>query len=387
MKKLPLRPSLEQLKKQAKAVLKGRRRTSEAKFTLSDAQRFLANEYGFRNWADLKAHVQSHRADAPSDAAVQALWNAAQRNDLRKVRETLDEQPELVNERGGPGPGLHSTMLRHKDTTRLWSSCWSAVRIQTSDARATTRCRCISPRRKQHLSTIHLLIEHGADPIGEGDYHELEVIGWATSFDYLNTRKEVVEYLIAHGAEHNIFSAVSMGEVEAIRKLVAYSRSNLEKRMELTNKRRRPLHLAVVKRQPKSLVTLLDLGAKTETLDEAGFTALDQAALCAETEMAQILLDRGAEVRLPAAIALQRTRDVERLLRRDPECLKAGKRWGNLIVRASEIAAGDVVERLILSGASVDVRDDPKTAIDSTSGYTPLHGAAWFGNRDAAIVL
>jgi ankyrin repeat protein len=75
------------------------------------------------------------------------------------------------------------------------------------------------------------------------------------------------------------------------------------------------------------------------------------------------------------------------LLRRDPECLKPGKRWGNLIVRASEIAPGPVVESLILAGASVDVRDDPKTAIDSTSGYTPLHGAAWFGNRDAAAVL
>jgi ankyrin repeat protein len=47
------------------------------------------------------------------------------------------------------------------------------------------------------------------------------------------------------------------------------------------------LHLAVVKKQPKALSTLLDLGANIESLDEAGFTALDQAALDGETAMAQ----------------------------------------------------------------------------------------------------
>jgi len=103
--------------------------------------------------------------------------------------------------------------------------------------------------------------------------------------------------------------------------------------------------------------------------------------------MAHLLLDRGAQVRLPAAIALQRTRDMNRLLRDDPTCLKPGNRWGNLIVRASEQSSGAVVENLIRAGASVNVRDDPKTAVDSTSGYTPLHAAAFHGNVSAVSVL
>src|SRR5262249_51165083 len=101
----------------------------------------------------------------------------------------------------------------------------------------------------------------------------------------------------------------------------------------------------------------------------------------------QTLLDRGAKVRLPAAIALDRTRDINNLLRNDPECLKPGNRWGNLIVRASEQASGTVVERLIRAGASVDVRDNAMTAVDRTSGYTPLHAAAFRGNMDAVRVL
>ena len=35
----------------------------------------------------------------------------------------------------------------------------------------------------------------------------------------------------------------------------------------------------------------------------------------------------------------------------------------------------------------MDVRDDPKTSVDSTSGYTPLHAAAFNGNLSAASVL
>ena len=64
-----------------------------------------------------------------------------------------------------------------------------------------------------------------------------------------------------------------------------------------------------------------------------------------------------------------------------------GNRWGTLIVRASEHAPAASIELLIRLGASVDVWDDPKTAIDTAIGYTPLHAAAWHGNRDAAAVL
>ncbi len=161
----------------------------------------------------------------------------------------------------------------------------------------------------------------------------------------------------------------------------------LERGADLTNRRRRPLHLAIVKKQPAALATLLDLGAKTDTLDEAALTPLDQAALDGETAMAQLLIDRGADVRLPAAVALRRTQDIERLLREDPACLKPGQRWSTLILRASETSAGHVVETLIRLGASVDVWDDPKTAVDSSTRFTPLHAAAWTGNAEAAAAV
>ena len=50
-------------------------------------------------------------------------------------------------------------------------------------------------------------------------------------------------------------------------------------------------------------------------------TPLDQAALSGETEMAQLLIDRGAKLPLPAALGLNRLAEVERLVREDPGCL------------------------------------------------------------------
>lgn len=409
-KQLPARPNLEQLKKQAKMMVKDhqagdpeilkrieeshprwRNKTeaaiARADFTLSDAQLVIANEYGFENWAKLKSHVVEREGGPSNEAGVKALREAAGRGDLERLAELLDAHPELINERGGEGTrtALHSAVFGVQE---------AAIKFLLERG-ADPNIRCEGDyafplhfaAEKQNLPMIRLLVEHGADTIGEGDYHELGVIGWATAWDYVRDNREIVDYLMAHGARHNIFSAVAMGEVETIRKLVAESPADLERRMDLVSKRRHPLHLAVVKKQRESLVALLDLGANMEAVDEAGFTPLDQAALRGDTEMAQLLLDRGAKVRLPAAIALQRTRDINRLLRDDPTCLEPGKRWGNLIVRASEQSSGDVVERLIRAGASVNVRDNPKTAVDCTSGYTPLHAAAFKGNTGAVSVL
>ena len=68
-----------------------------------------------------------------------------------------------------------------------------------------------------------------------------------------------------------------------------------------------PLHLAFIHRQPAVLRALLELGANLESLDEAGFTPLDHAALNGASELC-----------LPAAAALGHDADVARLLRRDP---------------------------------------------------------------------
>jgi ankyrin repeat protein len=407
---LTSKSTLENLKREAKRWLDALRAGDPAARTrfeqaypkapadpgLRDIQHALAREHGVESWIALKAAVAAMAdARARDDGgasrgdAVRALLAAALAGDVARVTGILDAHPDIASERGllpghtGMRTALHHAVgANHVDVVRLLLERGADPDIR-DDGDAAMPLHFAAEREQMEM--IRLLVEHGADTIGTGDYHELEVIGWATCFG--KGRREVVDYLLAHGARHNIFSAVATGDVAAIRARVAADRADLNRRMDRTNHRRRPLHLAVVKQQPASLAALLDLGADTEALDEAGLTALDQAAIGRYPEMAETLLRRGAVVRLPAAVALGRTADIERLLRDDPMALRPGHQWGRLIVRAAERASGPVIEALIRGGASVDVRDDPTTAVDATSGYTALHAAGFNGNLDAARVL
>ena len=317
------------------------------------------------------------------------LLAAALDGDIARVASLLDAHPDRVNERGTlPGHSGARTALHfavngpHEDVIALLLARGANPNI-LCDGDSATALHFAAERG--HLGIVRQLIEHGTDPIGHGDYHELDVIGWATVFGPGDPA--MVSYLLAHGARHTIFSAVAVGDLDAIRALVAETPALVERAMVRPHAGRRPLHLAVVKRQPEALAALLERGASLETLDLAGFTPLDQAAMMGERAMAQTLLDRGAAVRLPAAIGLGRDEDIERLIASEPGCLAPGQRWGTLIVRAAERAPGHVIERLIERGAVPNIVDDPNTAIDSTEGYTPLHAAGFHGNVDAAMAL
>lgn len=59
LRQLPPRPSLEQLQKQAKELLRQLRATSDAGAKLADAQFQLAVEYGYSSWAALREHLRT----------------------------------------------------------------------------------------------------------------------------------------------------------------------------------------------------------------------------------------------------------------------------------------------------------------------------------------
>lgn len=408
--KLPPRPSLEQLKRQAKSLLKRQQAADSAAltrireshprwrnlsseqiaaspFALADAQLVIASEYGFASWSKLQSHVKTLEAAGVTAEAVAFLRDAAGKGDIVRLNALLDVHPELIDERGGEGvrTALHQAVFGNSE---------AAVKLLLERG-ANPNIRCEGDNayplhfavEKNRVPIIHLLVKHGADTVGEGDYHELGVIGWATAWEHFRADPDTVAYLLAHGARHNIFSAVSMGDVETIRGLIGRQPGDLERRMNGSIMRSMPLHLAVIKRQPAVVRALLELGANLECLDEAGFTPLDHAALLGASDMVSILIDAGAKLRLPAAAALGRDADVARLLRRDPDALKPEGRWSRLILRASEHGSGEMVETLLRNGASLNIRDNPRTSIDSTAGYTPLHAAAWTGNLSVIPVL
>jgi ankyrin repeat protein len=397
--------TLDQLKGEAKLWLKALRTGDpEARARLLRAhpgappdaglrhvQHALAREFGFASWARLKAALAaaaSPPAD-PRDEAIRALLAAADAGDADAVARVLDARPDVLNVRGtlrghtGLRTALHFG-VQHEPVVRLLLERGADPNIRDEGDDAFP---LHFAAERQDLPVIRLLVEHGADTVGDGTHHELNVLGWATAWDYLTADPAVVAYLLAHGARHTIASAVALGDVGAIRAVVAQAPAERDRAMDRTNRRRRPLHLAIVKAQLAALETLLDLGADTEAADLAGLTPLDQAALAGATAFVDRLIARGAAIRLPAAVALGRPADVVRLVADEPGSLVPGGRWGSLIVRAAERAPAAVIEALVRHGASVDATDDPATAVDGIGGYTALHAAAWHGNTAAADAL
>src|SRR5689334_5610476 len=87
---LPGRPSLEQLQRQAKELLRDMRGgESTSPPTLADAQFALAREYGFESWARLKRYVESvtDPAMAQFEGLAKRLADAYTSADLNAIRE------------------------------------------------------------------------------------------------------------------------------------------------------------------------------------------------------------------------------------------------------------------------------------------------------------
>jgi uncharacterized protein len=400
-------PTLDNLRKAAKRWLKflragdadARARLLRAypgapeQITLRDVQHALARERGHETWIELtRAAADGISRETP----LTALLEAAGQGNASTVAAILDEHPGIIDERGtlpgntGRRTALHfgsgheavvRTLLEHGADPNIREEGDNAFPIHFAAERGD-------------LAIVKLLIEHDADPIGAGTTHELDVVGWAVCFDYA-THMDVARYLLARGAKHTLLSAIAMGETGVIREL-AKSDADLSQRMDRTNQRRTPLHLAVVKTQVAALATLIELGAPLNLEDAVGLTPLDQAALNGEGEMTRLLITSGAAITLPAAIALEMPDRIEQLVRADPEALSTtnNRRWARLLVHASSRASGRVMETLLRtvmrhrSGLSiVNMQDDEETAVDGAAGYTPLHAAAFHGNDEAVSVL
>lgn len=361
--------------------------------TLRDVQHALARERGHESWTALtRAATDLQDAEPP----LTALLAAAGKGDAARVAALLDAHPELIDERGtlGGDSGLRTALhfgSGHEAVVRTLLERGANPNIRDEGDNAYP---LHFAAERGDLAIVELLVEHGADPVGAETTHELDVLGWAVCFEYA-MHLDVARYLLAHGARQTVFSAVAMGDLDALRALAAAGH-DLDRRMGRTNHRRTPLHLAVLKKQPAALAALIELGADTALTDAVGLTPLDQAALDGEAGMTRVLLDGGAALTLPAAIALERWDDVERLVRDDEEALSAtdNRRWARLLVRASGRASGRVLEALIRTlmrhraGLSVvNMEDDTETAVDGASGYTPLHAAAFNGNDEAVAVL
>jgi ankyrin repeat protein len=290
IRELPARPNLEHLKKQARQLLRGILQTDpsavdrfrEAEVTqatpatrLAQAQLVIAREYGFDNWANLKAQV-----GALSDDPVETLTAAIKANDAPLVGQVLARYPVLKSTLDEPLPNYSF------DTPAI-----------------------VAAVQKDNRDMVEALLDAGADINARSKW-------WAGGFGVLDSSsEELTPYLIKRGAYVDIHAAARLGMFERLRDLVEGDPALVHAR---GGDGQTPLHFAS---SVEIAGYLLDHGAEIDARDvdhESTAAQYMAATRPRRHEVARYLVSRGAQTDILMAAALGELELVRSLLDENP---------------------------------------------------------------------
>jgi ankyrin repeat protein len=295
-KSLPSRPNLEQLKKQAKDLLKahesGDAETLEriqanhpdysniaedkiraAKFSLSDAQLVLAREYGFASWAKLKEHVESLLLETTDP--MELFKRAFKTDDAVFFRKLVERYPEAKTQINEPIAAFDSPAIIHVRSPEM----------------------------------LDALLEAGADINGRSRW-------WAGGFGLLDCASpELATYAIKRGAVVNAHAAARLGLLGQLRDLVTADRMLVHAR---GGDGQTPLHFAST---VEIAEYLLKEGADIDARDIDHESTPAQWMIRERTEVARFLVQRGCKTDILMAAALGNVALIIEHLDDDPECI------------------------------------------------------------------
>jgi len=298
--KLPERASLEYLKKLAKDRLQELRR-ADPRAKLATARLAVARDHGFSSWRALKAELEQRHT-----RNFNFFFEACAKGDVEVLGGLLAKDPSLVRVANPEAhyqgwTGLH-TAAKGGHTAAVRLLLEHGADSNAREAGDNTYALHWAAAHG-HLETVRALLDAGGDVHGIGDVHELDVIGWATFYrapgddptQMDTSRRAVVSLLIERGARHHIFSAMSVGDLDLIQKLVEQDPKALDRRMSRFEQGQTPLHFAMNRKRYDILDLLIELGADLEAGDKSGQTALAVAMLRGDREAMRRLHAAGAK--------------------------------------------------------------------------------------------
>ena len=381
---LPERPSLEQLRKQAKEHLDTVRAVDRSA-RLADAQHALAREYGFDSWPKLVHHVESRQpanrmlqpAELKSDQKL--LWSPGRGTDLwTLIQACIAGDLEAVRALIAKDPSLARA---HYDYRK---PLYFAV-------------------RENRLDVVRFLLEHDHNPLDLWvDDDPLEI---ARDRGYVEMERLLAETLATK------FNASSRGELVAL----ALRSRDLEKMRELLDAEpqligtgdkgsSQPIHWATMTRQLDAIDELLRRGAdiNARRMDGArpihvtngdyvyrGWRDVPRDWPVTPSQVMAHLKSRGAIIDLPTAC---HTGDIERvreLLREDPSLAnKTGEHDGYYLGAGSPLSNAAAVGRMDIVQLLLDHGADPNLPEEQ---FAPkgraLYSAVYHGHYEIAKLL
>ena len=228
-----------------------------------------------------------------------------------------------------------------------------------------------------HPDIVRRLADAGGDVIGEGDDHQLEVIGWATCWPGCDdgAHRAVADFLVSRGARHHIFSAIALNLAGEVRRIVAEDASALNRRQSRNENHRTPLQFAVLHNRREMVALLVELGADALAADGSGQpVAVYATSPDVDHPVIEKIRARPTDnaLDLITLLALRDWDAAERLLRDKPGLIEPGNGVLHVMAKRNDAAA---VEWLLGHGADPNGRWAHWDA-----DVTPLHLAASRGH-------
>jgi len=381
-RRLPEQPSLEHLRKQAKDLLEKyragdsastaevnqfERSPDRAGFALNDAQRVLARSYGFESWPKLKAFVDG--------ANIARFADAVRSGDMAQVRVMLASRPELIGmdmSAKDEHRALHYAVLRRDvPMVRLLMEAGADARKGIFPHRDATSA--LELARDREYGDVVAVIE-------EEERHRREEMSCPNA-----TVSPVQDRITAAIWEGD--SAEAMHLLDADRSLIqACDRNGAT-----------PLHIAAQRNNVELVRWLLERRANVRKQDMQGLTALDRAALSVDprnqgaqqfSDVARLLLERGAELTVRTAVALGEEARVLQLIHAEPGLLRQITGDGGLLTLAVKHGQLEMVQLLLDAGADVDERILLQELEEPTESWgMPLWFAALANHKEITKLL
>lgn len=273
------------------------------------------------------------------------IIKAAEEGDLSQLSALLERHPHLAKAKD-ERPGA----------TALHYACWSGQQ-----------------------AAVDLLLQYGADLNLADDSYDSTPIGWARE----NGQFAMIDYLVSRGAKMKLRQAVNTGKLELVKEYVAADPSILNSKTESML----PIHDAVLWGQKEMVTFLLANGAQVNLVDDFNRTALDIALLHPlpihgdgyaaieegnHAEIAHILVEYGAQMKLWHAAAMGKIDEVRRLAQASPHSINEKSFDVTPLYAAAQFGHDAVVANLLENGADV--------VANKANGTTPLHAATWSGS-------
>ncbi|MGA8575118.1 MAG: ankyrin repeat domain-containing protein [Candidatus Cybelea sp.] len=330
-RQLPSNPNLQQLKAQAKDLLRGQRaslpqaaqrfrefhprfrdasdeRINGAALRLSDAQFAIAREYGFASWPKLKAYVEDpNREDLKlpphlriKDQTFRRAVDLLDAGDAEGLRKYLEANPGVVRQHmtfEGWNYFREPALLEFiaENPTRRGSLPANAAdlarvildaggrddRESVDSALQLVASSDVAYESGVQIPLIDVLCDYGADPSA------------ATYTALLYHQFEAVAALIRRGAKADLIVAAAMGELDAARDVLADADAET---------RQRALAMAAQQGHVEIVRLLLDAGEAPNRFAPVGghshATPLHQAALAGHEDVVRLLVERGARTEI-----------------------------------------------------------------------------------------